>query len=130
MPSMQTTTSRDNFWGQLYFQNVLNFGKLACSIKRDIENIFIHFLFLAIVPSSFRGYFLGPKFFLVGISWVQNIFSWAFHRFKTFSRGYLVGPKFSLVGNFVIFSCWPHKKKWHRNISQTTYSISNRSQQL
>ena len=45
MPSMQTTTSRDNFWGELYFQNVLNFGKLACSIKRDIENIFIHFLF-------------------------------------------------------------------------------------
>ena len=34
-----------------------------------------------------RGYFLGLKFFLVGISWVQN-----------FSRGYFVGPKFFLVG--------------------------------
>ena len=66
-----------------------------------------------------RGYFLDPKFFLVGISWVQNFFSWAFCGSNIFSRGYFVGPKFSVVGNFVIFSCWPHEKKWHRNISQT-----------
>ena len=32
MPSMQTTTSRDNFRGNLYFENVLNFGDIACSI--------------------------------------------------------------------------------------------------
>ena len=58
-----------------------------------------------------RGYFVGPRFFLVCISWVKNIFSWVF-------RG---SPKFSPVGNFVIFSCWSHGRKWHRNISQTIY---------
>ena len=32
MPSMQTTTSRDNFRGKLHSQNVLNFGNIVCSI--------------------------------------------------------------------------------------------------
>ena len=45
MSSMQTTTSRDNFRGKLHFQNVLNFGNIACLILGDIENIFICFLF-------------------------------------------------------------------------------------
>ena len=67
--------------------------------------------FSAIVPSSvclapkcFLGYFVGPKYFLVGISWVQNIFSgvfrvlWVFRVSKVFSRGYFVGPKFFRVG--------------------------------
>ena len=34
-----------------------------------------------LVPSYHRpfvGCFVGPRFFLVGISWVQNIFSWVF----------------------------------------------------
>ena len=45
MPSMQKTTSRDNFRGKLHFQNVLNFGSMACLIYGDIENIFFCFLF-------------------------------------------------------------------------------------
>ena len=77
-----------------------------------------------------RGYFAGPRYFLVGISWVQSFPSWVYRGSKIFFRGYFVGPKFSLVSNFVNFSCWPQEKKWHRNISQTPYSIPNRSQQL
>ena len=96
---------------------------------------------VGLVPSCHRWYFVGSNFFLVGISWVQNIFWWVFLGSQFFYRGYFVGPKFfllgillglkfSLVGNFVILSCWPHEKKLHRNISQTTYSIPNLSQQL
>ena len=59
----------------------------------------------AIVPSYLRGYFVGSKFFLVGVSWVQHVFLWVFCRSKyffsqvfrgskMFSRGYFVGPKF------------------------------------
>ena len=73
----------------------------------------------------FSGYFVGLKSFFVGISWASNLLSWVFRGSKIFSRGYTVGAKFSLVGNFVIFSCWPHEKKWRRNTSQTTYSIPN-----
>ena len=46
---------------------------------------------VGLVP-SYHSTFLGPKFFRVSISWVQNFFSWIF------SREYFVGPKFSLVG--------------------------------
>ena len=48
-----------------------------------------------------RGYFLGLNFFLVGISWVpeffswvQFFFSWEFRGSKIFSRGYFVCPSF------------------------------------
>ena len=88
-----------------------------------------------------RGYFAGSKYFLVGISWVPNFFPRVFRGSKVlsrehfvqpkfFSRRYFVEPKFSLVINFVIFSCWPHEKKLHRNISQTSCSIPNRFLQL
>ena len=33
-------------------------------------------------------------FFLTGISWVQNVFSWIFCGSKIFFRGFFVGPKF------------------------------------
>ena len=36
-----------------------------------------------------HGYFLGQFFFLEGVSWVQNLFSWVFREFS--SRGYFVG---------------------------------------
>ena len=45
-----------------------------------------------------RGYFMDPKFFLVGISTVQNIFLWVFLGSQIFSCGYFVGPRFFLVG--------------------------------
>ena len=56
----------------------------------------------AIVPSwvfrepkiSARGYFVGPKFLLVGISWAQKTFSWVFRG----SQYFFVGPRFFLVG--------------------------------
>ena len=75
-----------------------------------------------LVPLHHRafGYFVGPNFFLVGISWVQSFFSWVFRWSKIFSR----------VENFVNFSCWPPEKKWHRNMSQTLHSIPNRFQQV
>ena len=67
--------------------------------------------FVGRVPSCscLRGYFVGSEYFLVGISWVQSLFSWVFRGSKIFSRGYFAVPKFSLVGNFVTFSCWPHE---------------------
>ena len=48
---------------------------------------------------------MGPKYFLVGISCVQNFFSWVFRGSEIYSRGYLVGLKFSRgylwVANFL-----------------------------
>ena len=63
---------------------------------------------LSCVRKYFHGSFLGPTFFLVDISWVQNIFSWEFRGPKIFSPGpktFSLCSKFSLVGDFVIFSC-------------------------
>ena len=51
-----------------------------------------------IVPSCLRGYFVGWKYFLVGISWVPNFFSWVFCMIQSFFRGYFLGPKFFTVG--------------------------------
>ena len=52
--------------------------------------------------------FVGPKFFLVGFSWVQvfsheffvgsKFFSWVFHQSKIFLHGHFVGPKLFLLG--------------------------------
>ena len=52
----------------------------------------------AIVSSCLWGYFVGPKFFLVGASWVPNFFSWFFRWSKVSSRGCFVGPKFFWSG--------------------------------
>ena len=51
---------------------------------------------------------VGPKFFLVGISWIRNIFPWVlwrsnfflwrFRGSKYFTHGYFVGLSFFLVG--------------------------------
>ena len=73
--------------------------------------------FSGILPSCLRRYFVGHKFFLVSVSWLPNFFSWVFRGSQLFSRGYFVGPKFFLVGNFVVFSCWLHEKKWPEKIS-------------
>ena len=71
---------------------------------------------LGLVPSCLRGsenfscgYFVGLKYFLVGISWVQYFFSWVLRGSKNFSRRYFVGQRFSLVGSswvqkFIIFN--------------------------
>ena len=45
---------------------------------------------VGLVPSWHRAF--------VGISWVQNFFSWVFRGSKIFSRGYFVEPKFFVVG--------------------------------
>ena len=50
------------------------------------------------VPSCLCRYFVGPNYFLVGISWVQIIFSWVFRGSKMFPCRYFEGPKFFLVG--------------------------------
>ena len=77
-----------------------------------------------------RGYFVGLNVFHVGVLCVQFFFTWVFRGSKVFSSRYFVGSKFPFVGNFVIFSFWAHEKNWHRNISQTSYSIPNRFWQL
>ena len=38
------------------------------------------------VPIFFRGYFVGPRFFLVGISWVLNFLSWVTSLFSVADR--------------------------------------------
>ena len=40
---------------------------------------------------------MGPMFFLVGISWVPNFFTWVFRGSEIVFRGYFVGPNFFLV---------------------------------
>ena len=49
-------------------------------------------------------YFVGPRVFPVGISWIQNFFlvgvSGVFRGSKSFSREYFVGPKFFSCGYF------------------------------
>ena len=62
---------------------------------------------------------MGPKFFLMGISWVGKFFTWVLRGSESFSRGYLVGPKFSLVGIscvqifFVVGTLWvPNFFSW------------------
>ena len=42
-------------------------------------------------------YFVGPKFFLVSISWVQNIFPWLFFGSEIVSHVYFAGPTFFMV---------------------------------
>ena len=54
------------------------------------------------VQNFSRGYFVGPRFFIVGRLWVQEFFSWVFCGFKTFSGEYFVGPRFLLVGDLWI----------------------------
>lgn len=81
-----------------------------------IRVIVVFVVFRAIVPPCLRG---SPKFFLKGISLVQNLFSWVFHGSNIFSlsvfRGsiifpckYFVGPKYFSVVIFWVrnsFSC-------------------------
>ena len=63
--------------------------------KKMTEWVLCHRGSRAMLPPCLRGfeifshgYFMGPRFFLVGISWVRHFFSWVF----------FVGPKFYLVG--------------------------------
>ena len=93
----------------------------------------------------FSWVFVGPKYFLVGISWVQNIFSWVFVGPKffladtfwtqNFSREYFVGPifffvlrgsNFFVVVDFVIerFSvagCMSKSDLWQKYTNTSTF---------
>ena len=67
------------------------------------------------------GCFEGPKFFLVGISWVQSSFLWVFRGSRSFSRGYFVGLKFFLVGiSWVQNFCRGYS--WVRNFFSWVFS--------
>ena len=48
-----------------------------------------------IVPSCLCA-FVGPKFLLLDVSWVQDFFSWVIRVSKIFSCRYFVGPNFFL----------------------------------
>ena len=63
------------------------------------------------VQIIFSWVFLGPKYFLVGISWVQIIFSWVFRGSKMFPCRYFVSPKIFLVG----ISCARNFFSWVQN---------------
>ena len=76
-----------------------------------LSDLLLHILFTSVLnfvglmPSCLRG----SKIFFVGISWVQNIFSWVFRGSKIFSRGYVMDQKCFLVGiswvqNFMTFN--------------------------
>ena len=88
----------------------------------DIAKFRWSYAIVGLVPPCHRA-FVGPKGFLVGKSWVQNIFSGV----SNFSRGYFVGPKFSLVDISWVkdFFSWVfHRSKilwfslnWLRNFS-------------
>ena len=60
-----------------------------------VQNIFL-WVFRGSKQFS-RGHFMGPKFFLVGISWVTIFFSWVFCASKVFPRGQFVDQRFFLM---------------------------------
>ena len=105
-----------------------------------IRVIVVFVVFRAIVPPCLRG---SPKFFLKGISLVQNLFSWVFHGSKIFSlsvfRGskifpckYFVGPKyFSVVifwvrNSFSCVFCGPNisSPPFHMKTSRLIYTVN------
>ena len=60
------------------------------SYHRAIVSSWVRKFFLWVFRRSqifSRGNFVGPNFFLVGISWVSNFFSWVFRRSKFFLVG-------------------------------------------
>ena len=63
-----------------------------------------HHAFVGISSNqSFSGeYYVGPKFFLVGISWFQNFLSWLFHGSKVFFSWLFCGSNSFFWANFVI----------------------------
>ena len=103
--------------------NVLLYKKIIiCKINVQLLSISLVSLVLsgcrgssAIVPSCPPGYFVSSKFFLVGISWVQNFFSWVFFGSKFFSCGYFVGSKFFLVGISWVQKFFPKGISWVQN---------------
>ena len=87
---------------------------------------------VGLVPSCLRGYFVGPKFFPVDISYVSIFFLRLFRVPKIFSCQRFVGLKFFLVGiwwvqdlfllgilRFQIFFLWVFREQkffsWARN---------------
>ena len=76
----------------------MDLGTFVYSVSTYVPFSFTSVLnFVVHVPSCLRA-FVGPKFFLLGISWFRNFFSWPFHGSRIFSRGPFVGPNFFLVG--------------------------------
>ena len=91
-----------------------------------------------------HGYFVSSKFFLVGILWAQNVFSWEFcgffvgnffswvqnfvglklfswalRRSKVFSCGYFVGPKFILQFNESLVSLLEKQQTFFKSLFHT-----------
>lgn len=103
----------------------IQFSKLKISIHLFIH-LFIHECakfcgsrtimgLVNLVPSCLRGskihsrgYFVGPKFFLVGILWVRIFFVWVFRGFKIFFSLVFHGSRFFSRGHFVV----TRERKW------------------
>ena len=95
---------------------------LVSLVKSCLCGCFVGLMFFS------RGNFVGPKLFLVGISWVQIFFSWIFRVSEDFSRECFVGPIFFMVAKFVIqrlsvsdYMRRSDRKQKYTNTSQTEY---------
>ena len=135
------TFTRSSFLKWAFFLNLTIKECAKIRVWRVIAGL------VGLMPLCHRGYFLGPKFFLVGISWIL-FFLVGTSLVQNFSRGYFVGPKVFLVGimwvqfffsalisvDSKIFSCWLHEKEWQKRemhkYAQTAYSIPNLFQQF
>ena len=114
-----------------------------CGTKIFSHGYFVDEIFFVVeiswVQNIYRGYLVGPKLSLVVISWFKSFFSWVLCGFKTFSRGYFIGPNFSLswliswFKDFQLLVGWErvsNRKRKYINTCQTVYSFSNWFQQF
>ena len=79
------------------------FFHVSNSFKQSFENLYYEWAkfrgsraivgLVGFVPSCHRA-FVGLWFFVVGILWVQSLFSWVFPGSETFFREYFVSPNF------------------------------------
>ena len=77
--------------------NKTNMYTIVCKDCAKFSGSRIIVSLVGLVPSCLCGYFVGPRFFVVDISWVRYFFSWVSRGSKIFFRGYFEGPTFFLV---------------------------------
>ena len=87
--SGNSRSSLDFVWAWSYLTDLLKNG--GCNLLKKLQNSRGSSV---IISSCLCGYFVCPKFFLVGISCVQNFILWVFCGSKFFSYGHFVGPIF------------------------------------
>ena len=76
-------------WQSSFFEEIFAVDIFECAKFRGSRPI----LSLVGLTPSIHGAFVCSEFFLVGILWVWNFFSWLLRGSQSFSRGYLSVPK-------------------------------------